>query len=91
MDDVKVWSDIKKAMVSLKWYEWVMAGIMIFIAGHAMISAFVGGSGSNPPWLTVINFISAICGVFCVFLCAKASIANFAFGAINTLVYMIYL
>ena len=91
MDDVKIWNDIKKSVLSLKWYEWVMAGVMIAIAAYAMISAFAGGGGSNPPWLTVINFISAICGVFCVFLCAKASIANFAFAAVNTLVYMIYL
>ena len=57
-----------------------------------MITAFVTPTeGGNPPWLTIVNFISAICGVVCVFLCAKASISNFAFATVNTIVYMIYL
>ena len=47
--------------------------------------------GSNPPWLTVINFVSAVCGVFCIFFCASASISNFAFGLVNTFVYMVFL
>ena len=45
----------------------------------------------NPAWLTVINFVSAICGIFCVFLTAKASISNFVFAVINTFVYAVYL
>ncbi len=32
-----------------------------------------------------------MCGVFCIFLCAKASISNFVFGAVNTVVYSIFL
>jgi nicotinamide mononucleotide transporter len=85
--------NLKKSFQQLKPYEWLMAAIMITIAAWSMISAFSGGSGggSNPPWLTVVNFISAICGVFCIFLCAHASISNFAFGLVNTIVYMIFL
>ena len=85
--------NLKKSFKELKPYEWAMAFIMIAIAAWAMISAFTGGSGggSNPPWLTVINFISAVCGVICIFFCASANISNFAFGLINTLVYMIFL
>lgn len=92
MDGINRIDNLKKSILSLKWYEWLMAGIMILIAGYAMLSAFINPSSSgNPPWLTVINFFSAICGVFCVFLCAKASIANFVFAVVNTVVYMIYL
>ena len=81
-----------KSFKSLKWYEWVMAVVMIGIAGWAMISAFINpGDSQFPAWLTVINFISAICGVVCIFFCAKASISNFAFGIVNTIVYVIYL
>ena len=85
--------NLKKSFKQMKWYEWLMAIIMIAIAGWAMISAFMGGSGggSNPPWLTVINFVSAICGVFCIFFCASANISNFAFGLVNTFVYMVFL
>ena len=77
---------------SLKWYEWVMASVMMLIAAGAMVAAFTGTeAGGNPPWLTVINFISALAGVFCVFFCAKASVSTHAFGLVNTVVYIIYL
>ena len=84
--------NLKKSLKAMKWYEWIMATIMIAIAAYAMITAFVDpASSKNPPWLTVINFISAIAGVFCVFLCAKASISNFVFAVVNTAVYIVYL
>jgi len=85
-------SNLEKSFRSLKWYEWLMAVIMILIAGFTMVSAFVDpASSANPPWLTVLNFISAVCGVVCIFFCAKANISNFAFGLVNTVVYTIYL
>ncbi len=85
-------NNLLKSIKAIKWYEWVMMVIMIGIAAYAMISAFVSPKeGGNPPWLTVVNFISAVCGVFCIFLCAKASISNFVFGAVNTVVYIVYL
>ena len=81
-----------KSFKSLKWYELIMIIAMIAIAGYSMISSFVNPySSSLPPWLTIINFISAICGIICIFFCAKASISNFAFGIVNTVVYVIYL
>lgn len=84
--------NLKKSFKALKWYEWLMIAIMIGIAGYTMISAFINpDNSSNPQWLTVINFISAICGIICIFFCAKASISNYLFGLINTIVYIIYL
>ena len=81
-----------KSFKSLKWYEWLMAIIIIVIAAISVYSAFKNPeSSSNPPWLTIINFISAICGVICIFFCAKASISNYIFGLINTIVYIIFL
>lgn len=84
--------NLKKSFQSMKWYEWIMATIMVLIAGWAMITAFINPApDGNPAWLTVLNFISAICGIVCIFFCAKASISNFAFGLVNTIVYAIYL
>ncbi len=80
-----------KSFKSLKWYEIVMIIIMIVIAGLQVYKAIVEPDGGLPLWLTIINFISAICGVICVFFCAKASISNFAFATVNTIVYAIYL
>ncbi len=84
--------NLKKSFKSLNIYEWVMAGIMIIIAASVMAKSFINPSDSgNPAWLDVINFISAVCGVFCIFFCARASISNFGFGLVNTVVYIIYL
>ena len=69
-----------------------MGIIMIVIAARAMVLGFTTGSADgNPAWLTVINFISAVCGVICIFFTAKANISNFVFATVNTLVYAIYL
>ena len=83
---------IKKSFKELKWYEWVMIAIMVFIAGRSMVLSFMNPSaGGNPPWLTIVNFVSAICGIICVFFCAKANISNFLFAVVNTWVYIVYL
>jgi hypothetical protein len=43
-------SNLKKSFQSMKWYEWLMAGIMVLIAAYAMVSAFADpSSSSNPP------------------------------------------
>ncbi len=69
-----------------------MAAIMIIIAARAMVLAFCGGEeGNNPAWLAVLNFISAVCGVACIFFTAKAHISNFPFAIVNTITYAIYL
>lgn len=87
--------NLKKSFKDLKWWEWILAVIMIIIAGYAMVKAFIPTGETigvqNPAWLTVVNFISAIAGVFCIFFCAKGNISNFAFGLVNTVVYIIYL
>ena len=84
--------NLVKSFKDLKWYEIVMIIIMVIIASLAVIEAIVNPAGStNPLWLTIINFVSAICGILCIFFCAKANISNFIFGTINTIVYAIFL
>ena len=83
--------EVKASIKDLKWYEWIMAAVMIGIAGLAVYNGFTDPNSKNPGWLTIVNFISAICGVFCVFLTAKASVSNFWFATVNTTVYIIYL
>lgn len=83
---------IRKSFKEMKWYEWVMAFVMIVIAAKSMLDGFAGTeAGGNPAWLTVLNFISAVCGILCIFFTAKAHISNFPFAIINTLVYVVYL
>ena len=84
--------NIKKSFSELKWYEYIMGAVMVIIAARAMILGFSqGSSDGNPAWLTVINFISAVCGVICIFFTAKANISNFLFATVNTIVYAVYL
>lgn len=91
MDHLKI-ENLKKSFRELRWYEYILGTVMIVIAARAMVLGFTQGSADgNPAWLTVINFISAICGVICIFFTAKANISNFVFAAVNTIVYAIYL
>ena len=91
MDDTRL-KNLKDGFRDLKWYEYVMAAVMVFIAARAMVLGFTEGSADgNPAWLTVINFISAVCGVICIFLTAKANISNFVVATVNTIVFAIYL
>ena len=78
---------IGKAFKSLKWYEIVMCVIML---GISIYYAILPQSGM-PQWLAIINFVSGLCGIVCVFFCAKANRMNFPFAVINTTVFMIYL
>ncbi len=84
MDGMK---KIIRAVKSLKWYERLMCAVMFGISVYYAIQP----RADTPRWLAVINFISGLCGIMCVFLCAKANRMNFFFAVINTFVYMIYL
>ena len=88
MDTVKV--NIQKildSLKSLKWYETIMCVVMIVISVYYAIKPQEG----CPQWLAIINLISGICGVICVFLTAKVNRMNFPFAVVNTTVFMIYL
>ncbi len=86
------WDNLKRSLRALRWYEWLMAAAMVLIAAYYMILSLAHpGATENPGWLAVLNFISGVAGVFCVFLCAKGSVSNFAFGLVNTVVYIAYL
>ncbi|MCQ2416665.1 MAG: nicotinamide riboside transporter PnuC [Oscillospiraceae bacterium] len=84
MDGLK---KIGKAFKSLKWYELTMCCIMFAIATYYAILP----QEDTPQWLAVINFISGLCGIMCVFLTAKANRMNFPFAIVNTIVFIIYL
>lgn len=78
---------IGRAFKSLKWYEIVMCVAMLGISIYYAVLPQEG----TPQWLAIINFLSGLCGVVCVFFCAKANRMNFPFAVVNTIVFMIYL
>lgn len=84
--------NLVKSFKSLKWYEWLMIIVMIAIAGWKVVeSVFNLNSSADPNWLAIVNFISGICGIICIFFCAKASVSNYVFGLVNTIVYVLFL
>lgn len=85
--DLNFGQKILKAFKSLKWYEIVMCVIMLGISIYYAILPQEG----TPQWLAIINFVSGLCGIICVFFTAKANRMNFPFAVINTTVFMIYL
>ena len=78
---------IVTAIKSLKWYEGIMCVVMFGISIYYAIMPQEG----CPQWLAIINMISGLCGVMCVFLTAKVNRMNFPFAVVNTVVFMIYL
>ena len=84
MDGIK---KLIRAFRSLKWYEVIMCVVMLGISIYYAILPQEG----TPQWLAIINFVSGLCGVICVFFCAKANRMNFPFAVVNTVVFMIYL
>lgn len=84
MDGLK---KIGRAFASLKWYEILMCAVMLVIAVYYAVLPQEG----TPQWLAVINFVSGLCGIICVFFTAKANRMNFPFAVVNTTVFIIYL
>ena len=85
-------NNLKKSFESIKWYEWIMITVMIAVSCNAVIYGFIEPESThNPQWLNVINFVSAIAGIICIFFTAKASVSACVFGIINTIVYIVYL
>ena len=81
-----------KSFKSLKWYEWIMIIVMVAIAGWKVVeSVFNLNPTADPNWLAIVNFISGVCGIICIFFCAKASVSNYVFGLVNTVVYVLFL
>ena len=78
---------IGRAFKSLRWYEIAMCVVMLGISIYYAVQPQEG----TPQWLAIINFVSGLCGIICVFFCAKANRMNFPFAVVNTTVFMIYL
>lgn len=84
MDGLK---KIGKAFLSLKWYEIIMCVIMLGISIYYAILP----QEDTPQWLAILNFVSGLCGIICVFFTAKANRMNFPFAVVNTTVFIVYL
>jgi len=78
---------IGRAFKSLKWYEITMCVIMLGISVYYAVLP----QPDTPQWLAIINFVSGLCGILCVFFTAKANRMNFPFAVVNTIAFMVFL
>lgn len=81
---------IKSTFKELHYYEWLMILIMSGVSCYTLTLSLLDSS-ATPIWLAIVNFISAIAGVLCIFFVQKAGIANFVFATINTITYAVFL
>lgn len=74
------------AFLNIKWFEWLLFLIMIFIGGYCVLT-----DNTHPMWYLIVNYICSMMGICCVLLCVHASWINWIFGIINTCLYIIIL
>ena len=72
---------IRKFMTSFQWLE-VIAVILFTMY-------FAAADKVNHFWYITISSISAICGIFCVVLCAAGNKAQYYWGFVNIFTYVI--
>ena len=85
--------NLRNSFASIKWYEWIMVGVMIYVAGLELGKAIAEPNpiGNAMMWLSIIRAFAAICGVFGIILCSKASLSNFAFMIVSSVATITYL
>ena len=74
---------LKEAFKNLKIYEWIMFFAMILIGGYYTVT-----DTTHPLWYLIVNYISSIAGICCIFLCAHASWPTWIFAIVNTALYI---
>ena len=77
---------LKEAFQNLKIYEWIMFFAMILIGGYYSVT-----DTTHPLWYLIVNYISSIAGISCIFLCAHASWPTWIFAIVNTALYIVVL
>ena len=75
---------MKKIISKFNWFEW---GMIIAVIGFTIYFSLI--NEGNTFWYLVIDGIAAICGIFCVVLCAKGKKSQYIWGFFNVVGYVI--
>lgn len=71
---------IQKYMTPFQWFE--VAVVIVFSIYFALTDQ------SGQWWYILLSFVSAVCGIFCVVLCAAGKRAQYYWGFINIIAYV---
>ncbi len=75
---------IKSLVKKFNLFEWAMIlAVIVFTCYFSIIDT------KSPWWYLLIDSLAAICGIFCVVLCAKGKKSQYAWGLINVTLYII--
>jgi len=72
---------IFNSMTKFQWFEILL--LIIFTTYFAVIDK------EHATWYLLVNSLSAVCGVFCVVLCATGKKEQYYFGFVNIFTYII--
>jgi nicotinamide mononucleotide transporter len=72
---------IRKYLTPFQWFE------VISVIGFTIYFAAI--DKTNPLWYIMISSISAICGIFCVVLCAAGKKSQYYWGFVNIIGYIV--
>ncbi|MDO5558979.1 MAG: nicotinamide riboside transporter PnuC [Oscillospiraceae bacterium] len=72
---------IKKYMTPFQWFE------VLAVIGFTLYFAII--DKENPLWYLIINSLAAICGIFCVVLCAAGKKSQYYWGFVNIAAYIV--
>ena len=78
---MRIINKIKTYMTLFQWLE------VLTVAGFTIYFAIT--NNENAWWYTLISSISAICGIFCVVLCAGGKKAQYYWGFVNIAAYIV--
>lgn len=75
---------MKKIIKKFNWFEW---GMLLSVIGFTIYFSIIDKESSI--WYLLIDGMAAICGIFCVVLCAKGKKSQYIWGLFNIIGYVI--
>lgn len=75
---------MKKILKKFNWFEWTM---ILSVIGFTLYFSLI--DKENSILYLIIDGIAAICGIFCVVLCAKGKKSQYIWGLFNVIGYVI--
>ena len=75
---------MKKCLKKFSLFEW---GMIVSVIGFTIYFSLIDKTSSI--WYLIIDGLAAICGIFCVVLCAKGKKSQYIWGLFNVIGYII--
>ena len=80
-DIMKVYEKIRTYLTPFQWFE------VLAVIGFTVYFAVI--DRENPWWYILISSVAAVCGIFCVVLCAAGKKSQYYWGFVNIAAYIV--